>query len=104
MEVSGDPKSDKQTWRFPREFWLVNLMELCERAAYYGFFIVLTLYLTDVVGFSDRETGFVGGIFLCRSLSAAALHGAIGDKIGFKKGLMLAFGSSERATFFWGFS
>jgi dipeptide/tripeptide permease len=31
-------------WKFPKEFWLANFMELCERAAYYGFFIVLTLY------------------------------------------------------------
>ena len=37
-------------WKFPKEFWLANFMELCERAAYYGFFIVLTLYLTDIVG------------------------------------------------------
>lgn len=24
--------------KFPREFWLANFMELCERAVYYGFF------------------------------------------------------------------
>lgn len=38
-------------------------MELCERAAYYGFFIVLTLYLTDLVGFTNTETGVVAGVF-----------------------------------------
>ena len=53
----------KSTWKFPREFWMANFMELAERAAYYGFFIVLTLYLTDIVGFSDKETGVVAGIF-----------------------------------------
>lgn len=52
-----------ETWTFPKEFWLANFMELCERAAYYGFFVVLTLYLTDIVGFSDKETGVVAGVF-----------------------------------------
>jgi dipeptide/tripeptide permease len=36
-------------WHFPKDFWLANFMELCERAAYYGFFILLTVYLTDLV-------------------------------------------------------
>ena len=52
-----------ESWKFPREFWLANFMELCERAAYYGFFVVLTLYLTDIVGFDDKATGVVAGIF-----------------------------------------
>lgn len=57
-------KTQGESWSFPKEFWLANLMELCERAAYYGFFIVLTLYLTRIVGFTDIETGYVAGIFL----------------------------------------
>ena len=46
------------SWKFPREFWMANVMELLERAAYYGFFIVLTLYLTDIVGFNDHPGGY----------------------------------------------
>ena len=58
-------------WKFRKEFWLVNFMELCERAAYYGF-SSSSLYLTDIVGFNDKETGIVAGVFfaglylLCR--------------------------------------
>lgn len=29
--------TQKPGWKFPKDFWLANLMELCERAAYYGF-------------------------------------------------------------------
>ena len=58
-ETTLHDSSSKETWKFPKEFWFANVMELFERAAYYGFFIVLTLYLTDIVGFTDKETGVV---------------------------------------------
>jgi dipeptide/tripeptide permease len=92
MTQRAGEHAEKQTWRFPREFWLANLMELCERAAYYGFFIVLTLYLTDVVGFSDKETGVVAGVFYAGIYFLPPFAGAVSDKIGFKNGLVLAFG------------
>jgi len=78
-------------WKFPKEFWLANVMELCERAAYYGFFIVLTLYLTDIVGFTDTETGIVAGVFYALLYFLPPFAGAVSDKIGFKNGLILAF-------------
>jgi dipeptide/tripeptide permease len=79
------------TWKFPKEFWLANIMELFERAAYYGFFIVLTLFLTNIVGFTDTETGVVAGVFFALLYLLPPFVGAISDKIGFKNGLILAF-------------
>jgi len=84
--------AEKPTWKFPREFWMANVMELLERAAYYGFFIVLTLYLTDVVGFDDITTAYVAGIFFAGLYLLPPFVGAIADKIGFRNGLLLAFG------------
>lgn len=92
----------KETWKFPKEFWLANLMELCERAAYYGFFIVLTLYLTDIVGFTDKETGVVAGVFFALLYFLPPFVGAISDKIGFKNGLILAFSLLTIGYFFLG--
>ena len=40
---------------FPRTFWIANTVELLERAAYYGVFIVITLYLSRILGFNDVE-------------------------------------------------
>ena len=82
----------KIKFKFPREFWIANFMELCERAAYYGFFIVLTLYLTNIVGFTDTETGIVAGVFYALLYFLPPFVGAISDKIGFRNGLVLAFG------------
>ncbi|PID59369.1 MAG: MFS transporter [Ignavibacteriae bacterium] len=93
---------NKESWSFPKEFWLANFMELCERAAYYGFFIVLTLYLTRIVGFTDKETGYVAGIFSALLYFFPPFVGAISDKIGFKNGLILAFSLLTIGYFFLG--
>lgn len=97
-----DTKENKETWKFPKEFWLANFMELCERAAYYGFFIVLTLYLTDIVGFDDKATGIVAGVFFALLYFFPPFVGAIADKIGFKKGLIVAFSLLTLGYFFLG--
>lgn len=101
-EPKTESKEATQSWSFPREFWLANVMELLERAAYYGFFVVLTLYLTSIVGFTDKETGFVGGIFFAGLYFLPPFVGAVGDRIGFKRGLMVAFGLLTVGYFFLG--
>lgn len=78
--------------KFPREFWVANFMELLERAAFYGFYIVITLYLTDLVGFSDSTTGIVAGIFMGTLFFLTPFSGAIADRMGFKNSLIFAFG------------
>ena len=100
--MSTDDTEAKESWKFPKEFWLANVMELFERAAYYGFFIVLTLFLTDIVGFSDIETGIVVAIFYGGLYLIPTFAGAYVDKIGFKKGLILAFGLLTVGYFFLG--
>ncbi|MBN1301669.1 MAG: MFS transporter [Melioribacteraceae bacterium] len=97
-----DSTGTQESWKFPKEFWLANLMELCERAAYYGFFIVLTLYLTDIVGFDDKATGVVAGVFFALLYFFPPFVGAIGDKIGFKNGLIVAFSLLAIGYFFLG--
>lgn len=81
----------KPTWRFPRTFWTSNVAELCERAAFYGAFITLTLYLTRNVGFTDIETGWVVGSFASLMYFMPTFMGALADRIGFKSALLLAF-------------
>jgi len=79
------------TWRFPRVFWIANVIELFERAAYYGMFITLVVFLTDVVGFSDIEAGWIGGAFAALLYLGPIFNGALADKMGFRKALLLAF-------------
>ncbi|MBI5432361.1 MAG: MFS transporter [Planctomycetes bacterium] len=80
------------TWRFPRAFWVANGSELCERAAYYGTFIALRTYLIRVVGLDDVQAGLVAGVFGALVYLLSFFTGAITDRVGFRKALMLAFG------------
>ncbi|MBQ1925559.1 MAG: MFS transporter, partial [Proteobacteria bacterium] len=83
----SDPvdQARKTTWRFPKTFWFANAMELCERAAYYGFFILITLYLSKVVGFTDVEAGIISGVFSGCLYLLPPFAGLIADRIGFRR-------------------
>jgi dipeptide/tripeptide permease len=89
--MTDSSTSGKMTWRFPRFFWIANGIELFERAAYYGMFITLTLYLTREVGFTDIETGWVTAFFAGLIYFAPMFTGAFADKIGFRNALLIAF-------------
>ncbi|HPQ81129.1 MAG TPA: MFS transporter [bacterium] len=81
----------KLGWRFPRTFWTANIVELFERAAYYGCFIALALYLTDRVGFTDIETGWIVAVFASVMYFLPTFTGAAADRMGFRAALALAF-------------
>ncbi len=76
---------------FSRAFWTANIVELLERGAYYGVFIVITLYLSRILGFTDIEAGLISGIFSGGLYLLPTFTGALADKIGFKYSLILAF-------------
>lgn len=76
---------------FPKDFWIANSVELLERAAYYGVFIVITLYLSRILGFDDIQAAWISGSFSAGLYFLPTFTGALADKIGFKKSLMLAF-------------
>ena len=90
-EPSSTAAEPTLTWRFPRAFWTANGVELFERAAYYGTFIALALYLTDVVGFSDVQAGWIGAAFASGIYLLPFITGAAADRIGFRPSLLLAF-------------
>ncbi len=81
----------RSTWRFPTVFWIANGAELFERAAYYGVFITLTLYLTREVGFTDIETGWVVAVFAAGLYLMPTFCGALADKLTFRTSLIVAF-------------
>jgi dipeptide/tripeptide permease len=91
MSESGKATASESTWRFPAAFWTGNVVELLERAAFYGLFIAFTLYLSDVAGFTDVEAGWIGTFFSCLLYLLPMVTGAAADRMGFRRALMLAF-------------
>lgn len=77
--------------QFSKAFWVANSVELLERLAYYAVFIVLTLYLSNIWGFSDAEAGVISGVFSAMLYFLPTFTGAYADKIGFRKAIILAF-------------
>ena len=76
---------------FPRTFYYANAIELFERLAHYGFYIGLSLYLTNIVKMTDIEVGIVLGNWRLAASLAPIPCGAIADRITFKRSLVIAF-------------
>lgn len=77
---------------FTRAFWTANAVELLERAAWYGVFVAITLYLSRILGYTDIEAATVSGVFSAGLYLLPTFSGALADKIGFRRALLLAFG------------
>ncbi len=77
--------------KFSKAFWVANTVELFERAAYYGVFIVITLYLSRIIGFNYFEAAAIAGIFSACLYLLPTFAGALADKIGFRSSMLLAF-------------
>lgn len=67
------------------------MAEMFERAAYYGVFVVITLYLSNILGFSDIEAGIISGLYASLLYFLPPFTGAYADRIGFRKSMLLAF-------------
>lgn len=81
----------KPTQGYSRVFWVSNTVEMFERMAYYAIFIVITLYLSNTLGFSDLEAGVISGLFSGGLYLLPIFTGAYADKIGFRRSLIIAF-------------
>ena len=77
-------------------FWTANVMELFERAAYYGMNSILAGYLTLSVvegglGFSTQSVGFLQGIVYACTYVIPILGGALAERYGYRRMLLVAF-------------
>jgi dipeptide/tripeptide permease len=92
-EAAATPAAPPEalTWKFPRWFWWANVTELFERAAFYGLFIAVALFLTDVVGFTDIEAGYISAGFSAGIYLLPFISGALADRFGFRASLAFAF-------------
>ena len=76
---------------FPRTFWVANLMELFERGAYYGMNAVLAVYLADVLHFQKQSIGLLQGFVYALTYILPIAGGALADRFGYRKMLLVAF-------------
>jgi dipeptide/tripeptide permease len=89
-------KKKKEKLQFPKTFWVANVMELFERGAYYGMNSVLAIYLTEKIsnggcGFTEAATGFLQAIVYSMTYIIPILGGALAEKFGYRRMLIVAF-------------
>jgi proton-dependent oligopeptide transporter, POT family len=82
--------------QYPQSFWVANIMELFERWAWYGMFMVFALYLTGSVdtgalGFSQTQKGLMMGIVVGMLYFMPVITGTIADRVGYKKILIISY-------------
>lgn len=81
---------------FPKTFWVASAMELLERFAWYGMFAILAMYLVaskdlNGLGFTDDQGGAIIGIVTGTLYFLPLITGAIADRIGYKKSLIISY-------------
>jgi len=76
---------------FPTSFWLANLMELFERGAYYGMNSVLAVYLVKILKFDEQAVGVLQGFFYALTYILPIVGGALAERLGYRRMLMVAF-------------
>ena len=81
---------------FPRTFGIANIIELFERWAWYGFFMLFANYLTGstetgALGFSQAQKGMIMGFGTAILYFLPLVTGAIADRYGYKRVLLFAF-------------
>ncbi|MFA8449440.1 MAG: MFS transporter [Bacteroidales bacterium] len=88
--------SKKKKLSFPGTFWSANTMELFERLAWYGMFLILALYFTGskdegALGFSQSQKGLLLGVVSGILYVLPIITGTIADKFGYKKILYVSY-------------
>ena len=83
--------------KFPRLFWISNIIELFERWGWYAFYNgFIALYLTTpkedgALGFTNVEKGTIMGTASMILYFLPVITGAVADRVGYKKVLITSF-------------
>ncbi|MDX9757870.1 MAG: MFS transporter [Bacteroidota bacterium] len=76
---------------FPKNYWIVILFEFFERGSYYGMMSILSVYLTDQLGFSKEGVGVIKSTIQPLLYLLPIFSGAVADRMGYRRTLMVAF-------------
>ncbi|MBU4254949.1 MAG: MFS transporter [Acidobacteria bacterium] len=87
----SEAKKKSMLFSFPRTFWIANIMEFFERGSYYGLNSVLAIYLVKHLKFDEQSVGFLQGFVYALTYVVPIFGGALAEKLGYRKMLLVAF-------------
>jgi len=77
--------------KFPRNFTIVNTMELLERGAYYGVWAILSVHVVYNLGYDAKVAGLLNSFMFPLLYFVPIVAAVFGQKYGFKKMLTFSF-------------
>jgi dipeptide/tripeptide permease len=88
-----------QLARLQRAFWMVNVMEMFERLAYYGVRVVIPIYIAQAdepggLHFSQSQKGTIFMIWALVQTGVPIFSGGFADRYGYKRTIAVALGIS----------
>ncbi len=89
--MSEKKKNKVRLSDFPKTYWVVIMFEFFERGSYYGMMSFLSVYLTNELDFAKSQVGAIKGVIQPLLYLLPIFTGAIADKVGYRKTLMVAF-------------
>jgi dipeptide/tripeptide permease len=89
--MNDQPKSHKGIRSFPGQFWLVVLFEFFERGSYYGMMSFISVYFVKNLDFPKESVGVIKGVIQPLLYFLPVISGALADRFGYRKLLMIAF-------------
>ncbi len=103
--MNSTPANKSGFKSFPRNFWTAIVMEFFERGSYYGVMSVLSVYLVTTVGdgglgFSKEGVGVIKSTITPLLYLLPILSGALADRFGYRRTLMMAFTVMSAGYFF----
>lgn len=94
----------KKTYsEYPRKFWMVVLVSFIDRVGGTLLFPFFSLYITQKFNVGMTEAGFVLGLFAISGLFGGMVGGALTDKFGRKKLIIIGLLFSASTTLLLGF-
>jgi len=76
---------------FSKSYWVVVFFEFMERGSYYGMMSVLSIYLTEQLGFAKTSVGLIKGTIQPILYFLPIISGALADRFGYRRTLTVAF-------------
>ncbi|NOZ87229.1 MAG: MFS transporter [Deltaproteobacteria bacterium] len=74
----------------PMEFWAIQIINFLDMAAYFSMISIITLFLTDNIGWNDVNAGYIVTAFTMFVTISLFFSGFITDSLGIKASLILA--------------
>ncbi len=77
--------------KYSPQFWLVIIFEFFERGSYYGMMSFISVYFSDTLNIPKENIGEIKGVIQPLLYFLPILSGAIADRFGYRKMLLIAF-------------